>query len=205
MRRVMVVDDHGVLTGLIVRALEAEEWVERVAAADDSGAALVLAEEMRPDTIILDAQLPSGDGVDLVPRFRELVPDVRVIVLTARPRPDRERVALDAGAVGYLGKDGSLGILMDAVRSATAESPARDAGLIEQADRAARLRSISPREREVLALLADGKHVSEVSDSLRLSPYTTRDYVKSLLAKLGARSQLEAVTVAAREGLVRIG
>jgi len=203
-RRVLVVDDHLVLAELIAQTIDAAPDSECVAIASDIDAALSLARITRPDTIIMDAQLPSGDGVAVLPGLRESLPETRVIVLTARPRPDRERAAFEAGAVGYLGKDAPLAILMDAVRNATRDAPARDPRLRERAAAAAS-KTLSPREREVLALLAEGRYVREISVELGLSPHTTRDYVKTILAKLGAGSQLEAVARAAREGLVRVG
>lgn len=203
-RRVLVVDDHVVLAELIARSAGEVLGAEWVAVAADVDEALSLAESARPDTVVMDAQLPSGDGVAVLPRLRAVVPDARVIVLTARPRPDRERVAFEAGAVGYLGKDAPLATLMDALRSATTGAPARDPRLRERAD-AATTKALSPREREVLGLLAEGRYVQEIAAELGLSLHTTRDYVKTILAKLGAGSQLEAVAVAAREGLVRVG
>lgn len=203
-RRVLVVDDHRVLADLIAHAVDAGEDTECVGVAGDIDDALALAEQARPDTIVVDAQLPSGDGVELLPRLRAVVPDLRIIVLTARPRPDRERVAFDAGAVGYLGKDAPLATLLAAIRDASPEAPARDPRMQEQAAAAHPL-ALSPREREVLALLAEGRYVQQIAIELGLSAYTTRDHVKSILAKLGASSQLEAVAIAAREGLVRVG
>lgn len=204
-RRVLVVEDHLVLAELIVQAVEDEDDIEYVAIADDVDRALQLAAAIRPDTVVMDARLPSGDGVAALPRLREIVPEVRVIVLTAQPRPDRERAAFDAGAVGYLGKDGRLSDLLGAIRDASAEKPARDPRMLARAKAAEKHRALSPREREVLALLAEGRHVQDIAAELGLSAYTARDYVKTILAKLGARSQLEAVAVAAREGLVQVG
>ncbi|MFT3877624.1 MAG: response regulator transcription factor [Propioniciclava sp.] len=203
-RRILIVEDHGVLAELIANAIDDEAGWECAGIADDLDSALASADLTRPDTIILDAQLPSGDGVQLVPRLRALVPGVRVIILTARPRPDHERTAFEAGAVGYLGKDGRLADLITAIREATPEDPARDRRLQERSD-AASLRSLSRREREVLGLLAEGRHVQDIATQLGLSVSTTRGYVKAILAKFGAQSQLEAVAAAAREGLVRVG
>ncbi|MDF1489787.1 response regulator [Tessaracoccus caeni] len=203
-RRVLVVDDHRVLADLIAQAVDASDDAECVGVAGDVDDALAQAKDTRPDTIVMDAQLPSGDGVELLPRLRKALPDVRVIVLTARPRPDRERVAFQAGAVGYLGKDAPLATLLTAIRDASPETPARDPQMQDQAAAAQPL-ALSPREREVLALLAEGRYVQQIAAELGLSAYTTRDHVKAILAKLGASSQLEAVAIAAREGLVRVG
>lgn len=204
-RRVIVVEDHLVLAELIAQAFDDETDLECVGVATDLEPALTLVAHALPDTAIVDAQLPSGDGVALVERLREVAPGVRVIILTAQPRPARERAALAAGAVGYLGKDGRLADLVAAVRHATPETPARDPGLLARAAAAASRPGLSPRELEVLGLLAEGRHVTDISAALGLSDHTTRGYVKSILAKLRVRSQLEAVAVAAREGLVRVG
>lgn len=204
-RRVLVVEDHLVLAELIAQTLGEEAGVECVAIADDVAPALVTAVELRPDAIVIDANLPSGDGVALLPELHGIVPGVRSVVLTARPRPDRERAALGAGAVGYLGKDGSLAALLDALRFADSARPARDPRMIARSAEAITDRALSPREGEVLALLAEGHHVQDIAGELCLSVHTARGYVKSVLGKLGARSQLEAVATAAREGLVRVG
>lgn len=204
-RRILIVEDHGVLAELIANTLDDEIGLECAGIAGDLDSTLALVSETRPDTIILDAQLPSGDGVELVPRLRTMIPEIRVVVLTARPRPDRERAAFEAGAVGYLGKDGRLADLIAAVREASVENPARDPRLRQRSDAAASERGLSRREREVLALLAEGRYVQDIAEQLGLSVSTTRGYVKAILAKFGARSQLEAVAAAARDGLVRVG
>ncbi len=203
-RRVLVVDDHVVISELLAKAVADEPGLECVGVADDMAAALEQVVALRPDTVLLDAQLPSGDGVDLVTTLRELTPGLRVVLLTARPRPDRERAAFAAGAVGYLGKDGRLSDVMAALRRASPSRPARDPRLVSRGGEM-EARGLSRREAEVLELLAEGRHVQEIARTLGLSQFTARDHVKALLAKLGARSQLEAVAIAARDGLVRIG
>jgi DNA-binding NarL/FixJ family response regulator len=203
-RRVLVVDDHVVVSELIAKAVTAEPDLECVGVADDVGSALAKAAALRPDTVLLDAQLPSGDGVELVTTLREILPELRVLLLTARPRADRERAAFEAGAVGYLGKDGRLSDLLAALRNASPAEPARDPQLARRGGEMS-ARGLSRRETEVLELLAEGHHVQDIARALGLSPFTARDHVKALLAKLGARSQLEAVAIAARDGLVRVG
>lgn len=205
LHRVLVVDDHTVLADLMANAIDSEHDVECVGVAGDLSTAAELAAALDPDTVLLDACLPSGDGIDLIPQLRDIRPDVRVILLTAQPRPDRARAAFAHGAVGYLGKDARLADVLLAVRHASADRPARDPRLSVRCASPASRWMLSPREQEVLEHLASGKHVQDIALQLGLSIHTTRDYVKALLKKMGARSQLEAVTLAAREGLVQVG
>lgn len=204
-RRILVVDHHRVLTDLIAWALDAEPDLACVGVADDAPRALALAAVTRPDTVLLEVQLPSADGITVLARLRETTPELRVIVLTAHPRRDLERAALAAGAVGYLGKDGLLVDLLEAIRHASSTCPARDVRLASRSDRAADTWHLTPRELEVLGMLGDGLDVRAVSGRLGLSIHTTRGHVKAMLAKMDARSQLEAVATAGRAGVLRVG
>lgn len=204
-RRVLVVDDHRVLADLVAQALDAADDLECVGVADDGPRALSIARATRPDTVLLDVQLPSGDGLALLDELRELLPGVRVLLLTGHPRRDLQRRALDAGAVGFLGKDGRLSDLLDAVRHASVDRPARDPRLTARLSRADEDWQLTPRELEVLGLLGAGQDVGAIATTLGLSPFTVRDYVKAILAKLGVRSQLEAVAAASRSGLISVG
>lgn len=204
-REVLVVDDHRVLADLIAGTIDGESDMVCAGVAEDTTSAMAQAAAVRPDTVLLDAMLPSGDGVDLLPQLREIRHDVRAIVLTGHPRPDRAREAFARGAVGYLGKDARLEEVLEAIRHASVEGPACDARLEARATSVSARWRLSPREHEVLVLLAEGKHVGDIAAQLGLSMHTARDYVKTLLRKTGARSQLEAVTLAAHEGVVRVG
>lgn len=203
-RRVLVVDDHRVLADLVAEALDATPDLECVGVVDDAPRALVVARATRPDTVLLDVHLPSGDGLTLLEELRELLPGVRVLLLTGHPRHDLERRALCGGAVGVLGKDGRLSDLLEALRHASVDRPARDPRLSARVHLAHEGWALTPRELEVLAMLGDGLGVRVIADALELSHYTVRDYVKAILAKLGVRSQLEAVAAASRSGLISV-
>lgn len=203
-RRVLVVDDHRVVADLVAATLDGEPDLECVGVAHDGPRAVELAAATRPDVVLLDVQLPTDDGISVLARLREQDPQVRVILLTAHPRPDLERRALEQGASGFLAKDGRLTAVLEAVRSATPARPARDADLLRRR-RSAQVHALTPREQEVLALLGDGYDARTIAARLGLSIHTVRDHVRALLAKLGARTQLEAVATASREGLIRVG
>lgn len=203
-RTALVVDDHAVLAELVSRAVAEAFAPVEVTVCGDIAAATDEVESSRPDTVILDAQLPSGDGISLIPTILGANPDARIVVLTGHPTHHGQRTALDRGAIGYLGKANALSHLIEALRHANVGNPATDPGLAGSPSDPG-IAALTPREKEVLGLLAEGRHVQDIAVDLDLSIHTARGYVKSTLAKLDARSQLEAVAKAVREGIVRIG
>ena len=140
---------------------------------------------------IVDLGLPDGDSAQLVAELLRCVPEARIVVLTAHPRTDIARRALAAGARRVLPKQGRLDDVLDALREPDSSPPPQMTEGV-----------LSPREREVIALLAQGLDTRGVARVLGLSAYTVRGHIKSILAKLGAHSQLEAVIAAAHEGIV---
>jgi DNA-binding NarL/FixJ family response regulator len=148
---------------------------------------------------IVDLDLPDADGLDVIGQLRQLRPSARVVVVTAHPRPDLARRAIAAGAVGFLAKGAALAQIITAIRHADADHPVLDAELA--ADRVA----LTPREYDVLRQLGQGRDASRAAAELGVSVYTARDHIKSLMAKLDARTSLEAVVSAERLGLIKIG
>ena len=184
--RVLVVDDHGVFSELLRFALDAQPGIRCIGRARTSRAALELAASVDFDTAVVDVQLPDGDGLELARALRTARPAVHIVALTGFPTRDVSRRARDAG-IPLLAKDGSLDALLAEVRDA---SPTGSPLVV------------TAREREVLELLAEGLDATAISRALSISPHTTRGHVKSLLAKTGARSQLEAVAAARRAGIL---
>ncbi|MBX3094515.1 MAG: response regulator transcription factor [Cryobacterium sp.] len=187
---VLVVDDHRTFAELMRLGLDAQADFHCAAIAYGVGHALRVAAAVPYRAAIVDLGLPDGDGADLVGELRRLTPEARVVVLTAHPRSDVARRALSAGAHRVLPKRGRLDEVFDALRHVGTDIVPAAKSLL------------TPRETAVVALLADGMDVQGIAARLELSPYTVRDHVKSVLAKLGARTQLEAVVIAAREGIV---
>ena len=197
-QRVLVVDDHRVFTDLLMLALDADPGFSCVSPADSvaRGREVVAVEDI--DVAVIDVQLGDGDGFVLAEEILATRPGVRVVMLTAYPRPDLVRRAVSIGASGLLAKDGSLADLVEGLRSA---SPARPVLV----DLPGPDHDLTVRELEVLSLLAGAADVRAIARTLGISPHTARDHVKSVLAKLGATSQLDAVVEAARRGIVAIG
>lgn len=205
--RVLVVDDHRTFTDLIALALEAELDMECVGAAHDVSRARALVVESRPDVVLMDVNLGDDDGLDLTVELLQAHPHLLVVVLTAFGDGAVMRRAAAAGASALLPKDGSLPDLLSGLRSA------RHGALVVHPELLHTLLSaewqtgpvgpeLTPREQEVLERLADGRTVSRIAKDLGISVHTCRGYVKTLLAKLGAHSQLEAVVIAVMRGLV---
>ena len=207
---VVVVDDHRTFADLLALALAAEPDMNCVGTADSVESGLALVEDVRPDVVVMDVQIGDDDGILATARLLERLPATRVVVLTAHADRHVLNRASDAGACALLPKDGSLTEMLSALRTA------RRGGLVVHPQLLRRIvgtvrpvgQSYVPpltrREHQVLQLLAEGLDARAVSKQLDISLNTCRGYIKSLLLKLEAHSQLEAVAIASRNGLVRV-
>jgi DNA-binding NarL/FixJ family response regulator len=163
----------------------------------------------RPRVVLLDQQLPGKQGVDVAREIRADHPETMVVILTGVADDRVLLTAIDAGCTGFLTKEHAAGEVVSAVRAAAAGEvlipPALLARLLPQMNRAHRGigADLSPRELEVLELLALGTTNRVLADQLHLSVNTVRNHVQQILVKLGAHSKLEAVAIAVREGVVR--
>jgi DNA-binding NarL/FixJ family response regulator len=211
--RVLVVDDHDLFRTGLASLLSEQEDIEVVAQASNGPMGVRLARELRPHVILMDLRLPGIDGVDATLAIVERDPSVRVIALTVADAEADVAAAVLAGACGYLAKDAPMDNVVLAVRAAARGeswlSPGAAAALME------RLRSqhvepepevcgaenLSPRELEVLRLVARGMENSEIAGELHISPRTAKNHVSSILGKLGLTNRIEAATYAVRRGL----
>ncbi|MEU8301322.1 response regulator transcription factor [Micromonospora sp. NPDC048909] len=208
--RVLVVDDHQTFADLLALALDGQPALTCVGHARTAADALRLVDQLRPDVVLMDVGLPDLDGIAATELLHRRHPDVRVVVLTARTEPALLGQAMAAGAVGFLAKDGALGDVLHALRAAhhgtTTVSAHLLTGLLatarSQAAQDAAPGGLTGREYEVLRLMSQGQDVRAIARALGITPHTCRGYVKRLLAKLDAHSQLEAVAIATRRGLL---
>jgi DNA-binding NarL/FixJ family response regulator len=207
---VLVVDDHEVVREGLRTFLELQDGIDVVGEAADGEAALVAAEELRPDVILMDLVMPRLDGLGAMRALRQSVPDARVIVLTSFLDEDKLMPALRAGAAGYLLKNTAPQELARAVRAAHAGEALLDplvgaklvgalARDIEPLDR------LTPREREVLVLIGRGFPNKLIARELGLSEKTVKTHVGHVLAKLAVSDRTQAAVVAVRAGLVEPG
>jgi DNA-binding NarL/FixJ family response regulator len=208
--RVLIVDDHEVLASSLAQALDVEPDLCVVGRAGTLAAAEGLIATATPDVLLLDHRLPDGDGVTAIPRLRALRSRMAIVVLTASTAEHVLVAAIEAGASGFVSKSRGLPELTAAVRAAAAGeavvSPEMLSRLLPrlQRNRAGGIghAALTEREREVLALVAEGLTNAAIAERLVVSVHTVRNHVANLSAKLGASSKLEALSIAVREGLL---
>lgn len=196
---VIVVDDHNVVRAGTRELLSHEASIEVVGEAATGEAAIVLARQLRPTVAVVDLQLPTMSGIDVIRVLAGLEPPVRSLVLSAYDDFVFVTAALAAGAAGYLLKTASAGEFVGAVRAVASGSTVLDNAILrllnarwQQRDRTAKL-DLTPREAEVLGLLARGRSNREIAFELGIGARTVEGHVSSILAKLGVRSRSEAV------------
>lgn len=207
--RVMVVDDHRTFAELLARALDAEDDIVCVGHASNADEAIRLVGELHPDVVLMDLELPGRDGISVTAQLTAEYPDLKVLILTAHAGTGALTRAGAAGACGFLAKDGSLDEVLDALRTAHCGSLVLTshlaAGFAEKPSSQGPDIGLTPRELEVLRLLGQGRDPRGIARELGVSLHTCRGYVKCVLAKLDVHSQLEAVVVASRSGLIHVG
>jgi DNA-binding NarL/FixJ family response regulator len=207
--RILVADDHPMLREGLVAVLGTQPDFEVVGEAADGSEAVRLAETLRPDVILLDLEMPGVDGVAALEELRDAGSTSRAIVFTAYDTDQRILGALRAGARGYLLKGASRTEIFDAIRTVHAGGSLLEPGvttrLLDQLREDRELREpLTPRELEVLVLISEGLHNSEIAGRLFVTERTVKFHVSSILAKLGADNRTEAVAVAARRGLIQM-
>ncbi len=206
--RVLVVDDHAVLASSLAVVLDAEPDITVVATAGTLSQARRALQAECPDVVLLDHRLPDGDGVAAIRELRAVCPAMQVVVLTASNGDHVLLEAVDAGAAGFLSKTSGIDKLLAAVRAAAVgESVIAPELLVRllgrvQHDGESRRTPLTERERDVLALVAEGLSNAAIADRLAVSVHTVRNHIASLSGKLGAHSKLEALSIAVRQGLV---
>ena len=202
---VFLVDDHPIVLAALKGAMEPLAGVEVVGTAQSAEAAFAqLCDDTLPvDVVIVDVQLPGESGIDLCRRLADRRPTARCIVLSAADDPAHAKRALSAGAAGYLIKDISMDSLVAAVRAAACGQffvDPRVARDLLHGPRTTGIASLSPSDREVLRLVADGLSNAEIGSHIHAAPSTVKARVSRLLTKLGARTRAEAVAIAVRNG-----
>lgn len=205
--RVVVIDDHTVFAQMLALALTGQPDLECVGHAQTVLDGVSLVEEMRPDLVVMDVRLADGDGIAAAAELTEAHLGLRVVVLTAEVDDRLMRRAAQAGACALLLKDGDLGDLLAVLRTARSGDfvvhPTVLRRLVSSPVPQQRIPPLTPREQDVLQLLAAGLEARVIASEMGISVNTCRGYIKGLLTKLGAHSQLEAVTTAMRHGLIR--
>ena len=216
MTRVLVVDDAPLFrTGL--RAALTEASFDVIGEAEDAPTAVIEAERLQPDVIVLDVLMPGQSGLEVVDKLLAAAPDTKVVLLTVSESEDDLLTGIKAGARGYVIKDTPFPSLataiVDVVENGAVVSPRMAAKLfnvVQQMLRhrelaASRRPTLTGREIEVLQLVAQGYTSREIGERLYISENTVKNHVRNILDKLGLHSRNEAVLYALRENLIDLG
>lgn len=210
--RVLVVDDHRSVAESLAMAIDLQPDLRCAGIAGTVAEARAMLMTTSPDIVLTDVRLPDGDGVEGARRLLELRPDLRVVILTAHADVEIMARAAASGVAGFLPKESGIAAVLTALRRAGAGEMTVPATVLSavldrlkeaRPPRAAPTRGdLTEREREVLLLLSRGLDPQAIARQLGISRHTCRGHVKSILAKLDAHSQLQAVVRATRLGLI---
>ncbi|SEF50784.1 two component transcriptional regulator, LuxR family [Actinacidiphila yanglinensis] len=197
--RVLLAEDQGMMRGALALLLDLEDDIEVVAQVAAGDRIVAEALDARPDIALLDIELPGRSGLDAAADLREELPSCKVLILTTFGRPGYLRRAMEAGAAGFLVKDGPVEQLADAIRRVL-----RGERVIDPALAAAALSAgpspLTPREQDVLNAAADGATVADIARRVFLSESTVRNYLSAAIGKTGTRNRIEAVRCARQNG-----
>ena len=213
--RIVVADDHTLIRRGIVGLLDDQPDMEVVGQADDGAEALQKVRELKPDVVLLDIGMPGASGIETARQITAGIPQTRVLILTMHKREAYLREALRAGAAGYIVKGSDVQDLLAAVRTVSSGGVYVDPSLttalvtdyVRQTEAGAARGSsatLTPREREVLRLVAQGNTTREVAEILHISPHTIRTHRDNVMEKLELHSTAELTSYAIREGLLEL-
>ena len=217
--RVLIAEDQALLRTTLAALLEAEPGMSVVGLAEDGSRAVALAAELRPDVVLMDIQMPGFTGIEATTRIcaDPALAATRVLILTMFEIDDYVLGALRAGACGFLLKDTDPQSLVDAVRTVhegqsllspqvlsrlVARMPRAVSAGVAGSTRADAVEALTPRQREVLLLIARGLSNSEIEAELGITRATCRSHITALLARLGARDRAQLVIAAYESGLI---
>jgi two-component system response regulator DesR len=199
MIRILLAEDQGMMRGALATLLGMEDDIEVAAQVSSGDQVVAEALATRPDAALLDIEMPGRSGLDAAAELRDKLPSCRVIILTTFGRPGYLRRAMEAGASGFLIKDGPVEDLADAIRKVMAGQQVIDPALAAAA-LSAGPNPLTDRERDVLTAAADGATVADIAGRLFLSESTVRNYLSSAIGKTGSRNRIEAVQAARGNG-----
>jgi NarL family two-component system response regulator LiaR len=207
--RILVVDDESVVRDGVVAILSFQTDMKVVGEAEDGLKALELAKQTKPDVVLLDMHMPKLNGLEAIPKLKEISPKSRILVLTSFAESDRVYQTIKAGALGFLLKDATRVQLLQAIRDVAngqaSIQPSIAMKVINEIDHPAELMytadPLTPRELETLKLIARGLSNQEIAVSLVVHERTVAKYVSSVLEKLHLANRTQAALYAVREGL----
>jgi two-component system response regulator DesR len=197
--RVLLAEDQGMMRGALALLLGLEEDFEVVGQVSTGDQIVPTALEVRPDVAVLDIEMPGRSGLDAAADLHAELPACKILIVTTFGRPGYLRRAMEAGASGFLVKDGPVEDLAHAIRRVLAGERVVDPELATAA-LSAGPNPLTGRERDVLAAAVDGSTIADIAGRLHLSESTVRNYLSAAIGKTGSRNRIEAVRAARHNG-----
>jgi two-component system response regulator NreC len=211
--RILIADDHGVLRAGLRALLSAESELEVIEEATNGDEALKLAKELQPDIVLMDISMPGATGIDVTRRLKQIMPDVRILILTVHEDEGLLQEAIQAGASGYIVKRAVESELIDAIRAVWRGDlyvhPTMTRALFKDISspaltktKDAPVETLTPREIDVLQLIAQGYTNRQMADMLSISVRTVESHRSNLMGKLNMHSRVELVRYARENDLI---
>lgn len=205
--RVMIVDDYMMVRDGLKAFLSFYDDLEVVAEAKDGEQAVALCTQVEPDVILMDIVMPGMDGASATQQILQKSPQVHVIALTSFIEEELVQGAMQAGAIGYLLKDVNANQLAQAIRAAYRGYGTIDSAAVQVLAKGSQVKKdlmfdLTPRERDVLELMASGKSNKQIAEDLTLSIGTVRFHISNILTKMGVDNRTEAVILAFQSNIV---
>jgi len=202
--RVILADDHPVVREGLVTIINQQADMQVVAEAGDGETAITLYEQHVPDVMVLDLRMPRCDGLAVVERLLAVYPDARLLIMTTYDDDEDIFRCLTLGAQGYLLKDAPRQEILAAIRAVSRDQSYTSPSVAAKAVSRATKPSLTPRETDVLQLLAQGRSNKDIARKLDISEGTAKSHVQAILQKLDAISRTEALTIAHKRGLIHL-
>jgi DNA-binding NarL/FixJ family response regulator len=199
----LIVDDHEVVREGLRLSLSRAPHIRVIGEASDGASAVTLAERRRPDVVIMDVRMPGMDGLEATKLLSKSSPDTKVLIFTAYSERSLLGRGLESGAKGYILKEAPHGTLLRAIEKVAAGDGYVDPALMPSfLTGRGKDDMLTPREREILQLLADGMSNADAASKLFISQETVKSHVRHILAKLEADTRTHAVAIALRESII---
>jgi DNA-binding NarL/FixJ family response regulator len=202
--RILIADDHYVVRMGLAALMNTEPDLEVVAEAADGAQAVELFRKHNPDLALLDMRMPVQNGIETAREIRSLSPTAKILILTAFDGDEEIHKALQAGAQGYVLKSSTREKLIPAVRAVAAGQRWVPQEVASRLTARNLFEELTPREVQVLQLLAKGLANKEIADVLKITEYTAKDHLKNILGKLRVADRTEAVTAALQRGIIHL-
>lgn len=212
--RVLIADDHRTFAEALKTVIDLERGLVVTEVVTDGRTAVDKVAVERPDVVLMDIEMPELDGIAATREIKRLLPEARVVVLSAHDDEQIVAEAVEAGAAGFLSKLRPVTDVAEAVKAAYRGEPLIDPADVhaalqhvrkrreEETDARSRVERLTPRQTEILQRMADGLTPEEIASRLEISPHTLRTHVQNILTKLGVHSKLQALALAIRHGKV---